>query len=515
MSENFLTPRYRENADRTFGRMGLTTLRRTGLEKVLGEATRRNMALLEQKLAPSELSPLRESSPEAVWGAVKKSGLAKQGVPIVGMSLGNPSAYEEFPPNSRLYESLAAICADPTLVRQSSGYTSSFGYPPLLDQLRRVNLADPRSIGKERSRFGDVRVYTTSGGSDAAELVMGPLLLTPADTLMVSDWTYIIHLGSAYFRNAHVDSYELREDGRPDTRSLEEALSSERRNRRPVQAVVFTTIGNPVGAAMSRDDIAEHLRVISASGEKAGRPIMAIADVAYEAFRRDGAPLDPIEIAIDEKIPVPVAVIDTASKGYGLCGWRLGKLAIYWPEGHFDQFRADYFTALENKMLPQLGAPSVPLQMAFSRFFEGLERDAGLMEETMGYFRMRRSLVNGKLASLASAMLEMDGVYLASYYDHGGRNGGLEPGALSSFYLLFGFTKLNNLKGSGFNQAVAFGEFCLGNGAAVVNCVPGRSFLPQKRWANHPALIRVTGLTTQEDTALFLDSVRAFAEHLG
>jgi hypothetical protein len=117
---------------------------------------------------------------------------------------------------------------------------------------------------------------------------------------------------------------------------------------------------------------------------------------------------------------------------------------------------------------------------------------------------------------MAEALSGMKGVYLAKYYDHAGRNGGIEPGTLSSFYLLFGFTKLSERYGSGFNQAVAFGEFALDTpGVPLINCVPGQSFLPEKRWSRHPSLIRVTGLTNEEETTSFLRSVEAYAGHLG
>lgn len=517
---SFKTERFRTYADRTFGRMGQTTLRRTGLEDVLRKATESNLAMLEGKMSAVEFRRFKETNgPEGVWGEVRRRGLDNGRTKgVVGMSLGNPSAYSDYPPNNRVIECAGELCfaEDKTMLRRSAGYTHSFGYPPLLEKLERTNFSDPRSILRDSRKFDDVKVYITAGGSYAAELAMGPAILAPEDTVLVHDWTYIIHLGAAYYRGAHLESYECRVDGRPDSDSLRRMLSADPRPDRKIQAVVFTPIGNPVGAAMTRQDIVEHLKTIADAGAREGRPIIAMVDVAYEAFRRDGKPLDPIEIAKTEGIDLPVAVFDTSSKGYGTCGWRLGKLAIYWPEDLFLDYRHDYFKSLENRMLPTLGVVGVPLQMAYNRFFEWLLEDHGLMEETVEFFRKRREMVNANLVRIAEALRQIPGVYLASYYDHGGKNGGIDPSALSAFYVLFGFTRLSTRHGSDFNQALAFGEFALDTpGVPVINCVPGQSFLPEKRWARHPALIRVTGLTNEGETQAFLDAVKAYAKHLG
>ncbi len=518
--EFFRTERFRTHAARTFGRMGQTTLRRTGLEKVLSEATRRNLSVLQNSMERTEFERFKaKAGPEGTWREVKRRGFANaEGAKeVLGMSLGNPSAYSDYPPNGRVIECLGELAIDvEAIIRESSGYTHSFGYPPLLEKLKRANFCNPKSVHNDSSKFRDVRVYVTAGGSYAAEAAMGPAILAPEDTAAVHDWTYIIHLGAAYYRGAHMESFECRDDGRPDAESLRKILSSDHRRDHVVQAVVLTPIGNPVGAAMSRADIVEHLHIIEDAGIREGRPIIAIVDIAYEPFRRDGKPLDPIEIAIDERMKLPLVVLDTTSKGYGMCGWRLGKLAVYWPEDHFPEHRADYLQALENKMLPTLGVVGVPLQMAYNNFLEKLETDAGLMDETIAFFENRRRLINENLVILAENLREIPGVYLAKYYDHAGKNGGIEPDTLSSFYLLFGFSRLSERYGSGFNQAVAFGEFALDtNGIAVVNCVPGQSFLPEKRWSRHPALIRITGLTSREETESFLRSVRAFSRHLG
>jgi len=520
-TDSLRTMRYQDHADRSYGRMGYTTLRRTGLEAVLNEANGRNLDALSKFMPEAEFRRVKDRyGPEGIWNEVKARNLASfaGATKIIPMSLGDPSAYENYLSNVHVPERMAELVfAGATSLRETARYTGSFGFPPLREKLRSVTFADPRSIRKDPSRFSEVEVYVTAGASDATEFAMGPLLLTPADTLLVHDWTYIIHLGAAYFRGAHVDSYNVRADGRPDAASLSEALRSSRsRGDREIQAVVFTPIGNPVGAAMTREDIAEHLRIISDEGKRQNRPIMAIVDIAYEPFRRDGAPLDPIEIAMGEGIPGPMIVLDTASKGYGLCGWRIGKLAVHWPKGHFPDHRHDYLKALENRMLPKLGVVSVPAQMAFDNFFDMLRESPELLEQTIGFFETRRAMVNGNLVHIAESLREMPGVYLAKYYDHGGTNGGLDPTTLSSFYLLFGFSRLLQREGSGFNQVVAFGEHCLRTeGLPVVNCVPGSSFLPFKRWPNHPALIRVTGLTSAEDTEAFIGAVRSYAAALG
>ncbi len=385
-----------------------------------------------------------------------------------------------------------------------------------MEDLKRINFSNPESVYNDHEKFKDVKVYVTAGGSYAAEFALGPAILAPEDTVLVHDWTYIIHLGAAYFRNAHVESYECRSDGKPDTDDLRKVLSIDPRLGRVIQAVIFTSIGNPVGAAMAREDIVDHLKAIGNQSEKEGRPIIAAVDPAYEGFRRNGNPLDPIEIAIEEELTVPLVVMDTTSKGYGTCGYRMGKLAVYWPKKFLTNYRTDYLTALENKLLPTLGVVAVPIQMAYYNFFQKLKEDKDLMKETIEFFTARRERINKNLVYIAEELRKIPGVYLAKYYDHAGENGGIDPNTLSSFYILFGFTKLLERYGSAHNQVVDFGEFALSvPGVPIINCVPAQAFLPEKRWAKHPALIRITGLTNKEETESFLGAVKAYAEHLG
>ena len=520
--ERFKTDRFNEHATRTYGRMGSTTLRRTGLENVLSKATTKNLTVLEKKMDPAHFRELlkKKPTPEKIWKEVKKREMdeTEETKEIIGMSLGNPNKFDDYPPNMRVNECLAELpFEDIETVREMAGYTESFGYPPFIEMLKSVNFSDPKSVNRDPKKFKDIKVYFTAGASQAAEIAMGPAILNPEDTLAVHDLIYIIYLGAAYFRNAHIESYECRDDGRPDSESLQEVLSmySERNDRR-IQAVAFTSIGNPVGAAMSENDIIEHLKTVGKHSMKENRPIIAMVDVAYEAFRRGGKPLDPIEIAIDNEIPVALVVLDTSSKSYGTCGYRAGKLAIYWPDNYFGDYRDDYIMSLDTKILPTLGSVSVPIQMAYYNFFRKLQENNGIMEETINFFKERRENANKNLVYIAEELRKTPGVYLAKYYDHAGKNGGLDPDTLSSFYALFGFSKLNELHGSGFNQVVAFGDFASGvPEVPITDCIPSQSFLPEKRWAKHPALIRITGLTNKEETESFLNAVRAYADYLG
>lgn len=512
----FLTQRYITDAARTFGRLGNTTLRRTDNEGNIQQATARNLAVLGSKMRADEFAEFKEmATPHEVWGKVAELGLQDdpQAKRIITMSLGNPSAYTGYLPNVDVYDCLDAVRS--TMMQKSSGYTASTGYPRLLRKMQRANFYDPESIHKDPELFGDVKVYLTTGSSAGVELAAAPMLLTPNDTVLVPDWTYIIHLAAGYVRNAHVDNWELRDDGRPDPEKFRKKLQGEKRRDRIIQAAVITTIGNPVGAAMSRDDLLKHLRIIEEIMEDEKRPILALVDVAYEAFRMDGKPLDPIQIAKEEGLRVPIAVLDTVSKGYGLCGWRMGKLAVLWPEDVYPETREDYFTCLENAILPKLGYVAVPLQMAFDLFLTDLAKDGDLMARTKEFFSSRRERINTNTLHIAQELMSIPGVYLSRYYDHAGANGGLDPASLSSFYVLFGFDGHATKEGSGFNQVKAFGKFALDtHGIPIIDCVPGQAFLPEKRVQMHQGLIRITSLTNEYETEAFLDAVRAYAMHL-
>jgi len=517
----FRSERYRKHAKK-YELMGETTLRKTGLEGVLRDANMKNLELIEGRMSAREFREFKEdhTTPEAIWGKVREFGLEneKDAKGVVGMSLGDPSKYPDFLPSMRPLECWGAILnSGEKSRREMAGYTSSLGYPPLLRKLKRFSFSDPQSIHNDPDMFDDVKVCVTAGGSGASILAMGIAILEPdRDKVVVPDWTYIIHLGAAHKFRAKLVSYECSINGRPDSESLRTVLHVKAGDDdHGIQAVVFTPIGNPVGAAMSREDIVEHLHIIGDASAKLGRPIFAMIDVAYEAFRGDGIPLDPIRIAKEEKTRTPVIVMDTVSKAYGLCGWRMGKLAVYWPGDVFPDAREDFFLALENDILPTLGGVSVPEQMAFNRFLNELATDPAVMEETQAFFGARRVRINENLVHMAKVLNEMEGVYLSTYYDHGGAFGGIDPKTLSSFYLMFGFDEWARRTGGDHNQAVDFARFALKHPKIpIINCVPGKSFLPKERWSHHSGLIRVTGLTDAEDTAAFLEAVEVYAGHL-
>jgi len=259
--------------------------------------------------------------------------------------------------------------------------------------------------------------------------------------------------------------------------------------------------------------IAESMRIVKQHADETRQPTIMIYDTAYEAFRPDGKPLDPIEIAKDEKIELPVFVLETASKGHGLCGLRIGALRISWPSAHFSPLREDYLKSLDSMVQPRLGLVSTSHQRGLLNYFQTVEMDAEVMAKDREFLEERRKKCNENLLHIANELRKIDGVYLARYYDHSGERDDIDPNTLSSFYIAFGFHELTKY-GARFNQVHWFGEFCVDNGLPLVTCVPGTAFLPEKRWSDHPALIRITALTDKEDTAAFLKSVAAAAEHL-
>jgi len=517
----FRTPEYRKNAIDTFGRMASTTLRVTGLEHVFERANARNRAVLKNligdRLKYEGIIKKCGDNPEAIWREVKDAGGEKdaQAVRVVGMSLGNPNAYPDFAPNPTLMQCMRESIAEEN-DRGSCSYTASYGLPELRDYLKGTNLSDPASVNKPPGKFENVKVLVTAGGSQAAHYGMAPAILKPEHTVMVHDWIYIIHLGAAYYRNARLRNFELRKDGVPDPKSLGERLEQCSENGAEVQCVVCTTIGNPIGSASPREVIVETMEVIKKQSEKDKRPIIAFFDTAYEAFRPNGDALDPIEIALDEQIEIPVGVFETSSKGHGLCGMRLGALRMWWPTSYFARIRDDYFSSMDFMVQPTLGLVPTPIQKGLLNYLIKMEMSAELRQRDMEFLTERRKRANTNLVYIAEQLREMQdkGVYVATYYDHGGELDGIDPSTLASFYLGFGFDKLQARGGSAPNQAQWLGEFCLENNLPVINAVPGTSFLPEERWPYHSGLLRVTGLTGKDDTEAFLRSVAAAAEHL-
>ncbi|MBU0527886.1 aminotransferase class I/II-fold pyridoxal phosphate-dependent enzyme [Candidatus Micrarchaeota archaeon] len=514
----FRTAEYRRDASRTFGRMSRTTLRVTGLEPVFEKVNAQNKVALRSVLGDlARVETILKTcgeNPQVIWNEVKAAGGKnhEKAVRMVGMSLGNPNAYPEFPPNPTLMECMRESMSA-SKDRASCSYTASYGIPQLGQYLKGVNLSDPASVRKDLRKFEEVKVLITAGGSQAAHYGLAPALLRPEHAVAVHDWIYIIHLGAAYYRNATLRNFELRDDGVPDPKSLQEVLEQNSSNGTEIKCVVTTTIGNPIGSAAPREVIVETMEIIRRQSEKEGRPIIAFFDTAYETFRPDGKPLDPIEIAIDEGIEIPVGVFETASKGHGLCGLRLGALRMLWPKSFYPEHREDYFTCLDNSVQPTLGLVPNPIQRGLLEYIRKIETNDSALGIDVEYMDKRRKAANANLLEIARALRKIDGVYLARYYDHSGKIDHIDPNTLASFYLGFGFHGLTKF-GAKFNQAKWLAEFSLKNGLPVINCVPGISFLPQERWSEHPALIRITALTDQNDTEAFLKTVAAAAEKI-
>ncbi len=514
----FKTAEFRADASNTFAKMAGTTLRLTGQEHTIREANARNRAvireLVKDRVKFADIMDECGDSPEAIWGAVKEAGGEKhsKAVRIIGMGLGDPNAYPGFPPNETVLECIRESMRVENN-RSSCRYLPSYGLSPLLTYLQRVNLSDPSSVHKDPAKFSEVKVLMTAGGSEGVHYAMGSLLHRPEHTVVVHDWIYIIHLGTAYYRNATVKNYELRNDGVPDPQSLDELLHECAQNGAMVKCVVATTIGNPIGSATPREIIAEQMKVIKRRSDSSGRPIIAFFDTAYEAFRPDGKPLDPIEIAMDEGIETPVGVLETSSKGYGLCGMRLGCLRLWWPPSYYSELKHDYYQCLGFDVQPKLGHVATLIQRGLLNYFRKIERDAEVLEHDMQYFAEKRQRCSRNLLHIAEQLRGIKGVYLAKYYDHSKELDSIDPNTLASFYIAFGFDGLTN-EGARHNQAAWLAQFCFDNGLPLPTCVPGSSFLPDERLSDHPALIRITGLTDADDTEAFLTSVRAAADHL-
>ena len=169
-TEKFKTVEYRRDARQTFGRMSQTTLRVTGLEPVLERANAKNKAVLRNligdKVRFDGIVKECGNSTVAIWREVKKATgstkIAEEAgaVPIIAMSLGNPNAYPDFPPNHTLMECMRESWAE-TNDRISCSYTESYGLPQLLEYLQRVNLSDPSSVNKDPAKFSDVKTIIT------------------------------------------------------------------------------------------------------------------------------------------------------------------------------------------------------------------------------------------------------------------------------------------------------------------------------------------------------------------
>jgi aspartate/methionine/tyrosine aminotransferase len=192
-----------------------------------------------------------------------------------------------------------------------------------------------------------VAVYPTAGVAGALRMICPAILLPPGpggvrDNVVVPKWTYLSHSAEAAFALADVRSCRLTRDGQVDPGHMLEIMDENTR------AVILATVGNPLATAMSPTLFDEMMGRIHDKMERYGHPIVVVADVIYEHFRRNRSErIDAIQRTLRLDLEIPIIETSSFSKMFGMAGYRLGFYRALWQAGGvFRDERDDFFTAL-------------------------------------------------------------------------------------------------------------------------------------------------------------------------
>lgn len=248
------------------------------------------------------------------------------------------------------------------------------GYEPLKGRLRRGKWRIENYIPVPQ----DIPVFITSGVAGALSIIC-PALLLPSekkesvapDNVVIPTWTYVSHMAEAAMSQAEVRLCDLDDEGQVNVGHLKSIIDPHTR------AVIFATVGNPLSVAMKPSVFDGILTTVHEKMVEYGHPIVVVADVIYEHFRRDRkAVIDPHQRALHLGLEVPVIETSSFSKMMAIPGHRVGYLRLLWDStwgpGSFRDERHDFMKALSDTYGRLLGQVNNPTQKALGELYSAI-----------------------------------------------------------------------------------------------------------------------------------------------
>lgn len=197
-----------------------------------------------------------------------------------------------------------------------------------------------------------------------------------ADNAVMPLWTYVSHLAETFRSHGDVKLCPITADGQIDVGALEAVITPNTRS------ILFSTVGNPLSVAMTPEVFDEVLRVTRKKMDDYGHPIVVLADIIYEHFRRAGASrIDPLQRVLRLDIGVPVVEMSSFSKMMAMPGLRMGHCRILWDPASFPDERQDFLDSVKYLYLPTLGQVSTHVQRALGSLYSSINQKRAVEEE--------------------------------------------------------------------------------------------------------------------------------------
>jgi aspartate/methionine/tyrosine aminotransferase len=395
--------------------------------------------------------------------------------PLVDARLGDPCVFG-FNPFPKFQQYAVEALRNPLSWR----YNDARGRPKLREVLGKGN----PQFGNNGYEISPDKVFVGPGISGVARALFTTIIRGTEDEVLIPKWSYILYLAEAGLSKARVQNLNLNEDGQIDITHL-------KRNIRPgTKAVFLTSVGNPLGVAMSREILAKIINVINEKETEFKHPIYLVVDTIYEDFRRNGPALDPIAVSKEVGRHGPTIEMYSVSKMMAAPGARVGWMRIYHDGEKFKSEIDAMVEALRTQFQPGLGQSSQAYQMALERLYsEFLEHGR---EEFDAFRAGRREEVARRVKTYWEALAGIDGVVFPHYYQGG-------PASIHSFYILFG-VDYNILKreDTELSSARRLADFMIDGKGPVLLSTPGDSFLEAGLRGRSQEYMRVVALLPEQ-----------------
>jgi aspartate/methionine/tyrosine aminotransferase len=374
-------------------------------------------------------------------------------------------------------------------------YTDSRG----LGELREILAAGNPEFGMNGYSIPSDNVFIGPGVSGVARALF-TALMNNGDEVAIPKWSYIIYFAEAALSRAKVANVRLTESGQVDLNHLEDSINHN------TKAVFITTVGNPLGVAISHESFARVLEIVNQKEREFNHPIWLVFDTIYENFRSDSESIDPIGKVAGGGRLGPTVDFYSISKTIAAPGARLGWMRI--ANGtEFKQETEEFIESLARLYQPTLGMAPVVFQMGLARLYQELQGSSS-KRRAFDEFRMRMKMISvGRVRDFIRKASGVEGIVFPNCcYDGCGVN----PDSIHSWYALIAVDK-SILPRNGVSQSRQLADFLIDNpGSPILFTTPGDSFLANDLRGAEQEFMRAVVLSERIDE--MVESVRRFVE---
>ena len=212
-------------------------------------------------------------------------------------------------------------------------------------------------------------VIVSVGALEGLTLAM-MTLIDPGDEIIVPDPCFPNYFGQAQIVGATavpVPTYE-ENDYRIQAADIEKAITPK------TKAIILNSPCNPTGAVLTKEDIVAIAELVKKYN------LWVFSDEPYDSIVYDGK--EPFSMAQLPEVRDNVIILNTFSKAYAMCGWRIGYLLA---------------PAAYTAKMAQLNEGVVSCVSSFSQVAaaEALKSDECVKEMVVDYTRRRDILIDG------------------------------------------------------------------------------------------------------------------------